>query len=145
MNGYWLKSGVVVMAERRVEPIVRVPNRRKRSRIGRGFSIKELREAGLTVANARKLGVAVDRRRRTFYPENARMLKMEYVVTFPLTEITGVGKSTEKELTRAGVFDACDLAEMDIDELSTKVKYSKTKLKEWQAEAKKITKAKLSQ
>jgi predicted flap endonuclease-1-like 5' DNA nuclease len=133
------------MTERRVEPIVQSPSRRKHSRTGRGFSVKEVQDAGLTVAKAKKLGITVDKRRRTFHPENTRMLKIEYVITFPLIEIKGVGKSAEKELVRAGVFDARDLAEMDIDELSTRVKYSKAKLKGWQAEAKRTTSTKLPQ
>ena len=132
------------MAKRHVAPIVQVPDRRGRSRIGRGFSVKELLDAGLTVAQAKELGIAVDMRRRTSHAKNTQMLKMEYVVAFPLTEIKGVGESVEKELIHAGIFDARDLAEMSLGELSAKVKYSKSKLKKWQAEAKKITKGKIS-
>ena len=127
------------MVERRIAPIIRAPSRRRRSRIGKGFSVKEIQDAGLTVVKAKELGVMIDGRRRTCYPENTRRLRVEYVTTLPLTEIKGIGESTEKELIHAGIFDAQDLAETNIDELSTKVKYSKKKLRDWQTEAKKIT------
>lgn len=53
------------------EPIVlnKAGNRR-----GRGFSKEELKEAGLTVGNARDLGLYVDERRRTKHKENLSFL-----------------------------------------------------------------------
>jgi len=44
-------------------------------REGRGFSLKELREAGLAIHNARRLGILVDTRRASLYPENVETLK----------------------------------------------------------------------
>ncbi len=131
------------MRERHVEPIVQAPGRRH-SRKGKGFSIKELQEADLTVKRARSLGIPVDTRRKTSYSENSRRLKLEYLITFPLIDIKGVGKSIEEELIHAGIFDARDLAETEIDELSAKLKYSKKRLKKWQAEATRLVKEKLS-
>ncbi|OYT64617.1 50S ribosomal protein L13e [Candidatus Bathyarchaeota archaeon ex4484_205] len=59
-----------------MEPIVK---RRKELveyvRKGRGFSRNELKEAGLTVAEAKRLGLRVDPRRRSTHPENVKMLK----------------------------------------------------------------------
>lgn len=131
------------MRERRVEPLVQASGRRY-SRKGKGFSIKELQEADLTVKRARSLGIPVDTRRKTSYSENSRRLKIEYLITFPLMDIKGVGKSIEEELIQAGVFDARDLAETEIDELSSKLKYSKKRLNKWQAEATRMVKEKLS-
>ena len=133
------------MWEKHAKPIIQAPGRKGCSREGKGFSVAELQDVGLTVSRAKSLGVLIDMRRRTHYPENSRMLKMRYVITFPLKEIKGVGKSAETELVRAGIFDARDLAAVDIKELSSKVKYPASKLEKWQTEAKRIVKEKLSQ
>ncbi len=56
------------------EPIVRSPGEGKPRR-GRGFSSKEIEDANLTVKEARDMGLMVDLRRRTAYPENVEALK----------------------------------------------------------------------
>jgi len=57
---------------RMISPIVR---RGAKVRTGRGFSLGELSEAGLTVGEARHLGVPVDLNRSTSYKENVDRLK----------------------------------------------------------------------
>lgn len=44
-------------------------------REGRGFSLSELKEAKLTIDLAKKLGVAVDKRRKSLRKENVETLK----------------------------------------------------------------------
>jgi len=44
-------------------------------REGRGFSVEELAEAGLTPGRARAMGIPVDTRRKTSHPENVEALK----------------------------------------------------------------------
>jgi len=41
----------------------------------RGFSLGELRKAGVTAELARKLGIYVDKRRKTVWPENVESLR----------------------------------------------------------------------
>lgn len=57
---------------RMISPTVR---RGSKNRAGRGFSFSELSEAGLTVGEARHLGVPVDLNRSTSYVENVERLK----------------------------------------------------------------------
>lgn len=58
---------------RALEPIVLCG--RNRWRTGRGFSLAELQQAGLTLGDAKRLGVPIDRRRRSCWPENVEALK----------------------------------------------------------------------
>lgn len=57
------------------EPVVKIPRFGYGFRVGRGFSIGELKKAGLTVGRARMLGLYVDTRRRSVREENVEALK----------------------------------------------------------------------
>lgn len=46
----------------------------KTPRKGRGFSLGELNEAGVSLEEARRLGIYVDKRRSTVHPENVEVL-----------------------------------------------------------------------
>jgi len=65
-----------------LRPMVKTPNLISKGggkqREGRGFSIGELKEAGLSVAEAVKLGVYIDKRRRSTHEYNVKALK-EYL------------------------------------------------------------------
>lgn len=50
-------------------------NQAGKKRRGRGFSPNELKEAGLSAADAKKLGVRIDRKRKTAHEENIKTLK----------------------------------------------------------------------
>ncbi len=56
------------------EPLVRSPGLRK-LREGEGFSVGELRAAGLTLKEAEDLGLRVDRRRRSVHSWNVELLR----------------------------------------------------------------------
>ena len=56
------------------EPTVKSPKSAKPRR-GRGFSREETSQAGITIDDARKMGLIVDLRRKSVYPENIEALK----------------------------------------------------------------------
>ena len=58
-----------------LKALVYTSKRKKRIRTGRGFSIKEISEAGLTLSEARRLGIYIDVRRSSSWPENVEKLK----------------------------------------------------------------------
>lgn len=55
-----------------VKPQIFKPDGRQRS--GRGFSIEELKKAGLNVAEAKKLEIPIDKRRKTAHEHNVNVL-----------------------------------------------------------------------
>ena len=60
----------------RPNPIVRRKhNDVLKVRIGRGFSINELKEVNLSVREARKMGLYVDERRKSIHAENVEVLR----------------------------------------------------------------------
>jgi large subunit ribosomal protein L13e len=46
-----------------------------RQRQGKGFSPEEIKQSGINAADARKLGIPVDRKRKTAHQENINALK----------------------------------------------------------------------
>ena len=60
-------------AETGISPHVR--DARGRLRPGKGFSRSELREAGLSLADAARLNIRVDKRRRNVHPVNVAALE----------------------------------------------------------------------
>lgn len=60
---------------RPLSPLVLTSTREwKRKKLGRGFSLGELERAGISLREARKLGIHVDRRRRTVHEWNVQAL-----------------------------------------------------------------------
>ena len=128
------------MEEEEIRPVVYTSTRRPRMRKGKGFSLGEIKKAGLTAREARRLGIVVDKLRKTSHPMNVQALKEYYGMVIPLTEIKGVGEATEKELVEADILDAYDLAHADLNSLAKRISHSKKSLQKWQDEAKKLLK-----
>jgi len=123
------------------EPTVKCPKDAKPRR-GRGFSREETSQAGLTIDNARKMGLIVDLRRKTVYPENIKALKQytkdleeiiaalakeEVVVASKaddavaeLSSLRAVKASEAPLLADAGIKSFSDLAYCDIPKVAKK-------------------------
>lgn len=80
-----LHSGEITLAFR---PDIRAPQTGK-TRRGRGFSLKELKDAGVSQEDARWMAIPIDTRRKTQYAENVTALK-EY-----MKRIKKLGKPTK--------------------------------------------------
>ncbi|MHA1505895.1 MAG: ribosomal protein L13e [Candidatus Asgardarchaeia archaeon] len=112
-------------------PIVRSPGTGK-LREGRGYSLKELKEAGITLNMAKKMNLRIDPRRRSLREENVnellRIIKAaeflkerakEVVVREELVKGTSVdsmerlSKKTLEKIKNAGVETIEELAKVD--------------------------------
>ncbi|MFQ5831798.1 MAG: ribosomal protein L13e [Candidatus Thorarchaeota archaeon] len=130
------------------EPQVKSPNS-VRTRPGRGFSIKEARQAGVDITEARQMGLIIDLRRKTVHEENVLALK-RYVkemkalaveaskpkpeprppkekrpnaseaAVSELSSLRAVKKAEAKRLVAAGIATLSDLAYCDIDKVAKK-------------------------
>jgi ribosomal protein L13E len=56
-----------------VKPKILKPNGQQRS--GRGFSLEELKKAGIDPAEAKRLEIPVDKRRKTAHDQNVKIVK----------------------------------------------------------------------
>ncbi|UCE09847.1 MAG: ribosomal protein L13e [Candidatus Thorarchaeota archaeon] len=121
------------------DPSVKSP-RDGQPRIGRGFSRAEIQAAGLTVKEARRMGVIVDLRRKTSHPENAEALtefsktiqevaaSVSVEVPFKaiedavaeLSSLRAVNKAEAQLLVDAGIKTLEDLAYMEISKVAKK-------------------------
>lgn len=69
------------MFVKKYRPMVKTPRLISKGRVtpkrreGRGFSLPEIKEAGITVDIAKKLKIYIDKRRRSKHKENVELLK----------------------------------------------------------------------
>jgi len=119
-------------------PIVKTRNTQgHKTKEGYGFSLDEIKQAGLTLHIA-ELGIPIDKRRRTAHSENIQTLTNHFTSSVPLTEIKGIGKTIEEELGKENITDIHDLAFANIKTLTEKLHHSKKTLENWQSKAKKL-------
>jgi transcription termination factor NusA len=123
-----------------VEASVKSP-KDKHPRRGRGFSRKELQEANLRIDEARRLGLIVDLRRKTFYDDNVEVLKAyaedmrkllsleakkptptetKESAVIELSSLKSVTESEARLLVKAGISTIEDLAYCEIDKVTKK-------------------------
>lgn len=127
------------------EPTVKCP-RSSKPRRGRGFSRAETSQVGLTIDDARKMGLIVDIRRKTVYPENIEAIKqymkdLEEIVAalaaeqdIAISSVTSIADSAIAEISTlravkaseapllvdAGIKSISDLAYCDIPKIAKK-------------------------
>jgi hypothetical protein len=133
------------------EPTVKAPKDAKPRR-GRGFSIEETVQSGLTVDDARKMGLLIDIRRRTAYPENVEALKQyqkdleEFIAALvaeegadadsakkavdELSSLRAVKPEEAELLAGAGIKTISDLAYCDIPKVAKKTSISEDRITE---------------
>ncbi|MHC1605176.1 MAG: ribosomal protein L13e [Candidatus Methanofastidiosia archaeon] len=139
-----------------------------KEREGRGFSKNELKEAGMSIKNALRIGLPVDKRRKTSYQKNIKIIvstikrieKMRAVKTkktseksttkkevkakqvkkeeIPLENIPGVGPKTAERLKDAGYKNSEDIAKTSPEKLAEIKGISKKSAKELVEKAKGI-------
>lgn len=123
---------------KKIRPIVKIHNTQgHKTKEGYGFSLEEIKQAGLTL-HITKLGIPIDKRRRTAHSENIQTLTNHFKSLIPLTEIKGIGKAIEEELGKENILDIHDLAFANIKTLTEKLSHSKKTLENWQSKAKKL-------
>ena len=110
-------------------------------RRGRGFSRMEIKEANLTIGEARRFGLIVDLRRKTYYEDNVEVLKVyaeemkqllsveaakptpseeKESVIAELSSMKSVTKTQAKLLAGAGISTIEDIAYCEIDTVAKK-------------------------
>ena len=136
------------------EPSVKSP-KTSRPRRGRGFSREETHQAGLTIEDARKMGLIVDLRRKSTYHENVEALKqyikdLEEIIAAlekdegvtvtaskvpkaeeaiaELSSLRAVKVSEAPLLVEAGIKSMSDLAYCDIPKVAKKTGIDETRI-----------------
>ncbi len=120
------------------EPTVKSPGDES-PRKGRGFSRTEIEQAGLTIPEARRMGLSIDIRRKTTHSENVEALKVytkdleklakavkvekapsvdEEAALTELSSLRAVKKAEAELLVKVGILTLSDLAYCDIPKVA---------------------------
>ncbi|MBS7611008.1 ribosomal protein L13e [Candidatus Bathyarchaeota archaeon] len=83
------------------KPVVKIPKVGYGFREGRGFSIGELKEAGLSIGKARMLGLYVDTRRRSIRKDNVEALK-QFLKTIEMKTAEAKAKTETSQSIKIG-------------------------------------------
>jgi hypothetical protein len=122
-----------------------VVHRQRKSRKGKGFSRGELKEVGLSLKQALRLGLQIDPRRSTRHGENVKTLKTYLgeveptpVTPVGLNEVTGISEKRLEKLKAMGIDSVEKLAESDPKEIAKKLEVSKKTASKWITNAKNL-------
>jgi len=121
-----------------------IVKRKRRIRVGKGFSGDELKAVGLSVKQALKMGIPVDVRRSTMHEENVETLKsflaetMKGKETFDLRKVPGIGEKRAQQLKDIGIDSVEKLARSSPKVLSEKLNVSEKTASRWISSAKEI-------
>lgn len=83
------------------EAIIYTPTKVPKPKKGRGFSLKEIKDAGLNPQEAKKLKLTIDIRRKTSHAENVEALKEKSGTATPPTKVKRAGKTVKKKTRRS--------------------------------------------
>jgi len=115
-----------------------VVHRQGKSRKGKGFSRGELKEVGISLKQALKLGIQIDPRRSTKHGENVKTLKTYLSKEVPppktlvgLTEVEGISQKGFEQLKAIGRDSVKKLAESDPKEIAQKLEVSEKTSSRW--------------
>ncbi len=86
-------------------------------RYGRGFTLKELKDAGLSLSDARWMAIPIDRRRSSHYPDNVTLLKDYFEQIRKLSEESKPVKPKEKPVEQEAPKPVPVPVETDLTEL----------------------------
>ena len=122
------------MTSKQLEATVYISMLWRDKRRGKGFSTRELAEAGLTLHEAKIHDIPVDKRRRTSHSWNIQALSA-LLKAIPLTDVKGIGNVTAAKLEAAGITTAQILVRSTLEDLVAQG-FSKTSILRWQQNAK---------
>ena len=120
-----------------------IVKRKRRIRVGKGFSGDELKAVGLSVKQALKMGIPVDVRRSTMHEENVETLRsflaetMKSKETLDLRKVPRIGEKRAQQLKGIGIDSVEKLAKSSPKVLSEKLKVSERTASRWISSAKK--------
>jgi predicted flap endonuclease-1-like 5' DNA nuclease len=122
-----------------------IVKRRRKTRNGKGFSQNELKQVGLNLKQARKLGIPIDSRRSTTHTENVKTLKSHLRKTVPthtvpidLIVVAGIGEKRASQLKALGIATITKLATVNPKETAKKLNISEMTVSKWIKNANKI-------
>ena len=143
------------------KPMVTRPTKYQKNRLGRGFSLHEIKDAAIPLDDAQKLNIAIDTRRKSSHDENVQVLSALYRQTIStraegrveldlsikeafkeLKSLKGIKGDEAKLLIEAGIKSLKALIEENPQSLADDTKIEIEKIEKWITIAKVLLKRK---